>query len=107
MLDLHSGWAAEILNAFPGSHVVIKERGTFSLDDRKPTYLLLNYEAFQQRDSQTFVKTLIRDHKMDFMVLDEVHFAKSRDQVQSKRRQLINYLLTEGGKANTEMRVLA
>jgi Helicase conserved C-terminal domain len=107
MLDQDSGWAVEIFNAFPESNVVIKERGAFSLDDRKPTYLLLNYKAFQQRDSQAFVKTLIRDQKIDLMVLDEVHFAKSRDQVQSKRRQLINYLLTEGAKANTEMRVLA
>jgi superfamily II DNA or RNA helicase len=107
MLDLVSGWAAEILNAFPKSQVVIKERGTLSLDGRKPTYLLLNYEAFQQRDSQAFVKTLIRDHKIDFIVLDEVHFAKSRGRVESKRRQLINYLLTEGAKANTDMRVLA
>jgi superfamily II DNA or RNA helicase len=78
MLDLDSGWAAEILNAFPESDVVIKERGTLSLDGTKPSYLLLNYEAFQQQDSQAFVKRLIRDHKIDLVVLDEVHFAKYR-----------------------------
>ena len=107
MLDLKSGWAAEILNAFPTSHVIIKERGTFTLDATKPNYLLLNYEAFQQQDSQTFVKALIREHKIDFIVLDEVHSAKSRGQVESKRRQLINYLLVEAAKVNTDMRVLA
>ena len=107
MLDLNSGWVAEILNAFPECNVVIKERGTLSHDGRKPTYLLLNYEAFQQRDSQAFVKTLIRDHIIGFIVLDEVHFAKSRGRVESKRRQLINYLLAEGAKANADMRVLA
>src|SRR5262249_33420162 len=107
MLDLTSGWAAEILNAFPKTHVVIKERGTLSLDGTKPTFLPLNYETFQQRDSQAFVKALIRDHKIDFIVLDEVHFAKSRGQVESKRRQLINYLLLEAAKANIDMRVLA
>jgi hypothetical protein len=107
MLDLYSGWPAEILNAFPESHVVIKERGTLSLDETKPTYLLLNYETFQQRDSQAFVKTLIQNHKIDFMILDEVHIAKSRGKVESKRRQLINYLLSEAAKANSDLRVLA
>ena len=107
MLDFHSGWAAEILNAFPKSHVIIKERGTLTLDAATPNYLLLNYEAFQQPDSQTFVKALIREHKIDFIVLDEVHSAKSRGQVESKRRQLINYLLVEAAKVNADMRVLA
>ncbi len=107
MLDLTSGWPGEILNAFPKSHVVIKERGTLSLDDTKPTYLLLNYETFQQSDSQAFVKALVREHKIDFIVLDEVHFAKSRGQFESKRRQLINYLLAEAAKTNADMRVLA
>jgi Helicase conserved C-terminal domain/Type III restriction enzyme, res subunit len=107
MLDFHSGWAAEILNAFPKSHVIIKERGTLTLDARKPNFLLLNYEAFQQQNSQTFVKELVQEHKIDFIVLDEVHSAKSRGQVESKRRQLINYLLAETAKVNTDMRVLA
>jgi hypothetical protein len=55
MLDLKSGWAAEILNAFPNSHVIIKERGRLDLDPTNPNYLLLNYEAFQLQDSQAFV----------------------------------------------------
>jgi hypothetical protein len=107
MLDLASGWAAEILNAFPKSHVVIKETGVLTLDGSMPNYLLLNYEAFQQPGSQFFVKALIREHKIDFIVLDEVHFAKSRGQVESKRRQLVNYLLAETAKVNSDMRVLA
>jgi Type III restriction enzyme, res subunit len=107
IFDLNSGWAAEILNAFPKSHVIIKEREALSLDATKPNYLLLNYEAFQQRDSQIFVKAFVREHKIDFIVLDEVHSAKSRGQVESKRRQLINYLLVEAAKVNTNMRVLA
>jgi superfamily II DNA or RNA helicase len=73
----------------------------------QPNYLLLNYEAFQQSDSQSFVKALVREHKIDFIVLDEVHSAKSRGPVESKRRQVINYLLAEAAKANTNLRVLA
>ncbi|MGI8851881.1 MAG: helicase-related protein [Methyloceanibacter sp.] len=107
ILDLETGWAAEILNAFPNSHVVIKERGSLSLHGTKPNYLLLNYEAFQLQDSQAFVKAFVRNQKIDFIVLDEVHFAKSRGQVESKRRQLINYLLAEAAKANPNLPVLA
>jgi superfamily II DNA or RNA helicase len=106
ILDVESGWPAEILNAFPESHVIIKERGTLSLDGTKSNYLLLNYEAFQVGDSQAFVKALIRERTIDFIVLDEVHSAKSRGQVESKRRQLINYLLAEAAKKNTNLQVL-
>ena len=107
LLGRSSGWAAEILNAFPKSHVVVKERGSLTINVTQPNYLLLNYEAFQQSDSQSFVKALVRDHKIDFIVLDEVHSAKSRGPVESKRRQVINYLLAEAVKANTDLRVLA
>lgn len=107
MLDPQSGWAAEILNAFPASNVIIKERGKLVLDATKPNYLLLNYEAFQQKGSQSLVKSLIQNHKIDFVVLDEVHSAKSRDQLELKRRQLINYLLIEAAKVNPDLRVLA
>ena len=37
ILDLESGWAAEVLNAFPKSNVIIKERGTLTIDGTKPT----------------------------------------------------------------------
>jgi hypothetical protein len=107
MLDAKSGWAGEILNAFPDSYVAIKERGPLSVDLAKPIYLLLNYEAFQQPDSRAFVETLVQEHKIDFIVLDEVHFAKSRGQVESKRRQLIKYLLMEAAERNNDIRVLA
>ena len=64
------------------SHVLIKQRGTLDLHVTNPNYLLLNYEVFQLRDSQAFVKALIQAHKIDFIVLDEVHSAKSRGQVE-------------------------
>ena len=59
------------------------------------------------RVRKPFVKALVQKHKIDFIVLDEVQSAKSRGQVESKRRQLTNYLLMEAAKVNTDMRVLA
>ena len=70
ILDVESGWPAEILNAFPENHVIIKERGTLSLDGTKSNYLLLNYEAFQVGDSQAFVKAL------DSRAHDRLHRAR-------------------------------
>jgi superfamily II DNA or RNA helicase len=107
LLDRSSGWPAQILNAFPKSHVIIKQRGSLTLNVTRPNYLLLNYEAFQQSYSQSFVKALVREHKIDLIVLDEVHSAKSRGSAESKRRQVINYLLAEAVKVNTNLRVLA
>jgi superfamily II DNA or RNA helicase len=104
--DSNSGWALEIKNAFPASHVQIKDRGVLTLLHDTPNYLLLNYEAFQLSDSRAMVERLLSDHRIDLIVLDEIHSAKSRNTIESKRRQLLNYLITEAGKKNEDLIVL-
>ncbi len=104
--DSNSGWGLEIKNAFPASHVQIKDRGVLTLKRDTPNYLLLNYEAFQLSGSQAMVERLVSDHRIDLIVLDEIHSAKSRNTIETKRRQLLNYLITEAGKNNNELRVL-
>ena len=104
--DPNAGWALEIKSAFPGSHVQIKERGDYSPKQGAPNYLLLNYESFQLAGSRSMVEHLVRDHRIDLIVLDEIHSAKSRNAVESKRRQLLNYLITESGKNNPDLKVL-
>ena len=104
--DPDAGWALEIKSAFPGSYVQIKERGDYSSRPGVPNYLLLNYESFQLAGSRSMVEHLVRDHRIDLIVLDEIHSAKSRNAVESKRRQLLNYLITESGKNNPDLKVL-
>jgi superfamily II DNA or RNA helicase len=104
--DPDAGWALEIKSAFPASHVQIKERGDYNPRPGVPNYLLLNYESFQLAGSRSMVEHLVRDHQIDLIVLDEIHSAKSRNAVESKRRQLLNYLITESGKSNPELKVL-
>jgi superfamily II DNA or RNA helicase len=104
--DPDAGWALEIKSAFPRSHIQIKERGDYSPKQGSPNYLLLNYESFQLDGSRSMVEHLVRDHRIDLIVLDEIHSAKSRNAVESKRRQLLNYLITESGKNNPDLKVL-
>jgi superfamily II DNA or RNA helicase len=107
ILDEKSGWAAEIRNAFPSSNILIKEKRDIQFSDTQPNYLLLNYEAFQQNDSRDLVHEIIDHHKIDLIVLDEIHSAKSKqNQDESKRRQLINYLLQRAKEINPDVRVL-
>ena len=106
ILDEKSGWAGEIRNAFPNSNILIKEKRDVAYSESLPNYLLLNYETFQLNDSKVVVDEILNSHKVDLIVLDEVHSAKSRNQMESKRRSLINYLLLRASEANPDLRVL-
>jgi hypothetical protein len=106
VLDYESGWAKEIKSAFPSVHVELKNRGIFSKKEGLSNYLLLNYESFQLPASASMVKNLVNEQFIDFIVLDEIHSAKARDANQSKRRQLLNALISEAFKKNPELRVL-
>ncbi len=107
ILDADSGWAAEIKNAFPNSNILIKEKRSINFSSSQPNYLLLNYEAFQQADSKPLVQEIVDNYKVDFIVLDEIHSAKSKlNQDESKRRQLINFLLQEAKGRNPDLRIL-
>ena len=70
------------------------------------TFLLLNYESFQQPDSSSIVKNLVDDHKIDLIVIDEVHNTKKRDANESKRRKIIQGLLTLASEKNPDLYVL-
>jgi superfamily II DNA or RNA helicase len=106
VLDLESGWASEIRNAFPNSNIMLKERRDITFSTEKPNYLLLNYETFQLNDSKAIVDEIIKKHQVDLIVLDEIHSTKLRGQIESKRRNLINYLLQESASKNPNLRVL-
>jgi superfamily II DNA or RNA helicase len=100
-------WATRIKEAFPDSIVHIKERGDVRVDANKHTYLVLNFETFQQPDSVAMVQNLIEKHKIDFVVLDEIQSVKQRTpKVTSKRRQVVSGLLSAAGEKNPDLCVL-
>jgi hypothetical protein len=103
-------WAREIENAFSGCEVATKT-WTPSWKDplaTAPRYLILNYEQFQQPDSEARLVAFLEKNAVDFVVVDEIHFAKQRDAgaVMSKRKRLVQGLVLEAGKRNAELCVL-
>ncbi|MCL5611103.1 MAG: hypothetical protein M1485_00890, partial [Chloroflexi bacterium] len=100
-------WAERVREAFPNSKILIKERGNISIDPAKHTYLILNFETFQQPDSVAMVEHLVEKHKIDFVVLDEIQSVKQRTpKVASLRRQRVSYLLAKASEKNPNLRVL-
>jgi hypothetical protein len=100
-------WALRIKEAFPDSVVHVKERGHISVDTSKHTYLVLNFETFQQPDSAAMVERLVKYHEINFVVLDEIQSVKQRTpKLASKRRQVVSGLLTAASEKNPDLCVL-
>jgi superfamily II DNA or RNA helicase len=114
------GWQHAILDIFPDSTVVTK---TFDPDwaaaggnvtgfggaanHHMHRYLVLNYEAFQQPDSAERVRSLVEAEPIDFIIVDEIHFAKQRAvENTSQRRQLVTALATQAAERNPDLHVL-
>ena len=100
-------WAKRVTETYPDSIVHIKERGDVRVDSSKHTYLILNFETFQQPDSAAMVERLVEKHKIDFIVLDEIQSVKQRTpKLTSKRRQVVSGLLSSASEKNPDLRVL-
>ncbi|MCG8554064.1 MAG: methyltransferase-like protein, partial [Proteobacteria bacterium] len=73
----------------------------------KPRYLVMNFEQFQQPDSEAKLVDFLARHIVDFVVVDEIHFTKQRDEKQmSRRKRLVQGLILESGKRNADLCVL-
>ena len=104
-----ANWDKEIRNAFPNSRVVSKTWDPDWPDDMSsaPRYLIMNFEQFQQPDSESRLVTFLDTHSVDFVVIDEIHFAKQRDETKmSKRKRLVQGMILEAGKKNADLCVL-
>lgn len=101
-----TGWAKEIKRVYPDSEVALKTLQP-QWSGTSHRYLVLNYEQFQQPNSEPDLKQFLDENTVDFIVIDEVHYAKQRfaDQM-SKRKRLIQALVAAAAEANPELRVL-
>jgi superfamily II DNA or RNA helicase len=101
------GWEEAIASVYPDSIVIVKERGDIEVNPEKHTYLILNFETFQQPDSDKMARRLVDNHQIDFIVLDEIQNVKQRTpKEESKRRQVVNGLLCEASNKNPDLCVL-
>jgi hypothetical protein len=98
------GWRAAILASFPDSVVGTK---SFAADwaalagdatgfgaTPQHRYLVLNYEMFQQEDSEAKVRRFAEAETADFIVVDEIHFTKQRTAENlSRRKRVVSALI--------------
>ena len=100
-------WQKEVKNAFPGAQVQTKTWEPVWEEAGGPKYLVLNYEAFQQADSEAKMVGFLEDHTVGAMVIDEIHFAKQRaPSAMSRRKRLVQGMRLEAQKRNPELCVL-
>ncbi len=72
-----------------------------------PHYLILNYEMFQQSNSANWVRTLINNQQIDFIVIDEIHYTKQRQvEDMSRRKQLVSALITAATEHNPDLHII-
>jgi hypothetical protein len=103
-------WAGEIVAAFPDSEVATKTWAPTWQDplQARPRYLVMNFEQFQQPDAEARLVAFVDKHIVDFIVIDEIHYAKHREATAavSKRKRLVQGLVLEAGKKNADLCVL-
>ena len=70
-------------------------------------YIILNYEFFQQANSESKLKRFLQINKIDFVIIDEIHFSKQRFAEDiSKRKKVISAMLSEAYHNNENLHVL-
>jgi superfamily II DNA or RNA helicase len=104
-------WVRELGNAFDASDIATKTWTPTWKDPlpSAPRYLILNYEQFQQPDSEASLVAFLDKNVVDFVVIDEIHFAKQRTDgaaAMSKRKRLVQGLVLEAAKKNADLCVL-
>lgn len=103
-----AGWTNNIKKIYPDSVVHVKTLQPKITDlESKNHYLVLNYELFQQENSEALVKSLIDQYKVDFVVIDEIHHSKQRVvEDMSKRKRIITGMITSINQNNSNLHVL-
>jgi SNF2 family DNA or RNA helicase len=104
--DIVGQWDRSISEIFPDSIVTTgKEAFYQKYNENKRQYLVLNYDKFSQEESPNLILKLAKE-KVDFVVLDEIHFVKKRDEESSQRRKNLDGLMTAVRKKNRNIKVL-
>lgn len=105
--DVVEQWKRSILETFPNSKVVTgKDAFNIQYSQREYQYAVLNYDKFSQEDSPNLILNLAKQ-RVDFVILDEIHFTKIRnEEAVSQRRKNLDGLLTAIRRNNSNVKVL-
>ncbi len=111
------GWRTAILASFPDSVVGTKSfvpdwaalagDATGFGSTPRHRYLVLNYEMFQQEDSEAKVRRFAETETADFIVVDEIHFTKQRTAENlSRRKRIVSTLIALSAAKQPQLCVL-
>jgi len=105
--DVVEQWKRNILDTFPSSKVTTgKDAFDVQYSKKEYQYAVLNYDKFSQEESPNFIIKLSKE-KVDFIILDEIHFTKIRNEEEiSQRRKNLDGLMTGIRKMNPNVKVL-
>jgi SAM-dependent methyltransferase len=101
-------WKRNIRGIYPDSLVFSKKIDIKDLNaSKKPTYLILNYEFFQQPRAESKLKTLLAECTVNFVIIDEIHYSKQREAERvSDRKRVVASFLSEAAVRNPDLHVL-
>ncbi|MBS72613.1 MAG: methyltransferase-like protein [Thermoplasmata archaeon] len=102
-------WKDEILRAYPHSQVATKTwNPEWEFNSTKNRYLVLNYEMFQHSTrSEVYINNFLVDNRPDFIIVDEIHYAKTRSMdSSSQRRENVKNLVSLTQSLNPNLHVL-
>ena len=107
-----TNWKRTIRRAFPDDsiHVHDQKPMEFRFAAGKRNFVVVNYESFQRTWTKDFIKSLTEQSQIDFIVFDEVQFARQRHEASSQmseRRKQVNSLIESAVAANPDLRILA
>jgi len=105
--DVVEQWKRNILDTFPNSKVITgKDAFDVQYSKKEYQYAVLNYDKFSQEESPNLIIKLSKE-KVDFVILDEIHFTKIRNEEEiSQRRKNLDGLMTGIRKLNPNVKVL-
>ena len=72
------GWAQSLKSYFNDCVIYEKTIKNVVFEKGKNNYLLLNYEFFQQKNSESRLYEFMKKNNVDYVILDEVHSVKQR-----------------------------
>ena len=107
-----SSWKKTIRRAFESDaiHVHDQKPMEFKFRDGSRNFLVVNYESFQLEWTADFIELVANQSQIDFIVFDEVQFARQRYEAPSRisnRRKHVDSLIRAAFAENPDLRILA
>ncbi|MEV6138997.1 zinc-ribbon domain-containing protein [Nocardia sp. NPDC051990] len=100
-----AGWTAAISNCNPHARIAAKTLTPVWGEGAGPRWLVLNFDRLPGHEGT--IRELIADHRVDMLIIDEVHYVKERENVApSLRRAVLTGIAVHAAQSNPNLAVL-